>query len=168
MQGITEVASPHVQFILLSGGVISGIGKGLTASSLGVLLKCCGWRVTEINIDPYLNIDAGTMSPEHGDVFVLNDGGEVDLDLGNDERDLDVTISRDNNITMFMVGYCLEKSLYDARMVNKMCRHICHCRYERGMMTAMLCGFLHSCMLLLWNHYEGNGLWPCSLSWRRR
>lgn len=90
----------HVKFVLVSGGVISGIGKGLTASSLGVLLKCCGWRVTAIKIDPYLNIDAGTMSPfEHGEVFVLNDGGEVDLDLGNYERYLDITLSRDNNIT---------------------------------------------------------------------
>ena len=91
---------PQVKFVLVSGGVISGIGKGLTASSLGVLLKSCGWRVTAIKIDPYLNIDAGTMSPfEHGEVFVLNDGGEVDLDLGNYERFLDVTLSKDNNIT---------------------------------------------------------------------
>lgn len=94
------MSTPQCKFILVSGGVISGIGKGLTASSLGVLLKCCGWRVTAIKIDPYLNIDAGTMSPfEHGEVFVLNDGGEVDLDLGNYERYLDVTLSRDNNIT---------------------------------------------------------------------
>eukprot|EP00177_Eucheuma_denticulatum_P007952 GFKZ01014476.1.p1 GENE.GFKZ01014476.1~~GFKZ01014476.1.p1 ORF type:complete len:634 (-),score=88.55 GFKZ01014476.1:153-2054(-) len=90
----------HVKFVLVSGGVISGIGKGLTASSLGVLLKCCGWRVTAIKIDPYLNTDAGTMSPfEHGEVFVLDDGGEADLDLGNYERFLDVTLNRDNNIT---------------------------------------------------------------------
>lgn len=95
-----DVETPHVKFVLVSGGVISGIGKGLTASSLGVLLKCCGWRVTAIKIDPYLNTDAGTMSPfEHGEVFVLNDGGEADLDLGNYERFLDVTLSRDNNIT---------------------------------------------------------------------
>lgn len=100
MQNRADSSTPHVKFILVSGGVISGIGKGLTASSLGVLLKCCGWRVTAIKIDPYLNIDAGTMSPfEHGEVFVLNDGGEVDLDLGNYERFLDVTLSRDNNIT---------------------------------------------------------------------
>ncbi len=91
---------PPVKFILVSGGVISGIGKGLTASSIGVLMKCCGWRVTAIKIDPYLNIDAGTMSPfEHGEVFVLTDGGEVDLDLGNYERFLDVKLSKDNNIT---------------------------------------------------------------------
>lgn len=95
-----STSSSQVKFLLVSGGVISGIGKGLTASSLGVLLKCCGWRVTAIKIDPYLNLDAGTMSPfEHGEVFVLNDGGEVDLDLGNYERFLGITLSRHNNIT---------------------------------------------------------------------
>ncbi|CAG8487187.1 14815_t:CDS:10 [Dentiscutata erythropus] len=89
-----------MKYILVSGGVISGIGKGIFASSLGVLLKTIGLRVTAIKIDPYMNIDAGTMSPiEHGEVFVLNDGGEVDLDLGNYERFLDVTLTRDNNIT---------------------------------------------------------------------
>jgi len=89
-----------MKYILVSGGVISGIGKGVIASSTGVLLKTLGLRVTAIKIDPYLNIDAGTLSPlDHGEVFVLNDGGEVDLDLGNYERFLDVTLSRDNNIT---------------------------------------------------------------------
>ena len=89
-----------MKYVLVSGGVVSGIGKGLTASSIGVLFKSCGWRVTSIKIDPYVNVDAGTMSPyEHGEVYVLNDGGEVDLDLGNYERFLDVQLSRDNNIT---------------------------------------------------------------------
>ncbi|KAK9718467.1 CTP synthase ura7 [Basidiobolus ranarum] len=89
-----------VKYILVSGGVISGIGKGIIASSTGLLLKTLGLRVTAIKIDPYLNIDAGTLSPlDHGEVFVLDDGGEVDLDLGNYERFLDVTLSRENNIT---------------------------------------------------------------------
>jgi len=79
---------------------VSGLGKGVTASSIGVVLKACGLRVTTIKIDPYLNTDAGTMSPfEHGEVFVLDDGGEVDLDLGNYERFLDIKLTRDNNIT---------------------------------------------------------------------
>ena len=90
----------EMKYVLVSGGVVSGIGKGLTASSLGVLFKSCGWRCTSIKIDPYVNTDAGTMSPfEHGEVYVLNDGGEVDLDLGNYERFLDVELCRDNNIT---------------------------------------------------------------------
>ena len=82
------------------GGVASGIGKGITISSIGVLLKAMGFRVTSIKIDPYLNVDAGTMSPfEHGEVFVLKDGGEGDLDLGNYERFLDIELTKDHNIT---------------------------------------------------------------------
>ncbi|UZJ53351.1 hypothetical protein CBS101457_002671 [Exobasidium rhododendri] len=89
-----------MKYIVVSGGVISGIGKGVIASSTGLLLKTLGLKVTSIKIDPYMNIDAGTMAPtEHGEVYVLNDGGEVDLDLGNYERYLDVTLSRENNIT---------------------------------------------------------------------
>ncbi|PAA74045.1 hypothetical protein BOX15_Mlig028419g1, partial [Macrostomum lignano] len=90
----------NIKYILVTGGVISGIGKGIISSSLGTLLKACGYRVTSIKIDPYINIDAGTFSPyEHGEVYVLDDGAEVDLDLGNYERYLDVTLHRDNNIT---------------------------------------------------------------------
>lgn len=89
-----------MKYVLVTGGVVSGLGKGVTASSIGVLLKACGLRVTSIKIDPYLNTDAGTMSPfEHGEVFVLDDGGEVDLDLGNYERFLQIKLTRDNNIT---------------------------------------------------------------------
>ncbi|KAL0743830.1 hypothetical protein Bca4012_085343 [Brassica carinata] len=89
-----------MKYVLVTGGVVSGLGKGVTASSIGLLLQACGLRVTSIKIDPYLNTDAGTMSPfEHGEVFVLDDGGEVDLDLGNYERFLDSTLTRDNNLT---------------------------------------------------------------------
>ncbi|KAK9014750.1 hypothetical protein V6N11_005895 [Hibiscus sabdariffa] len=97
----TEVGNmKKMKYVLVTGGVVSGLGKGVTASSIGLLLKACGLRVTCIKIDPYLNNDAGTMSPfEHGEVFVLDDGGEVDLDLGNYERFLDVKLTRDNNIT---------------------------------------------------------------------
>ncbi|XP_042389580.1 CTP synthase-like isoform X2 [Zingiber officinale] len=89
-----------MKYVLVTGGVVSGLGKGVTASSIGLLLKECGLRITAIKIDPYLNTDAGTMSPfEHGEVFVLDDGGEVDLDLGNYERFLDIKLTSDNNIT---------------------------------------------------------------------
>ena len=81
-------------------GVLSGLGKGVTASSIGVLLKSAGLKITSVKIDPYLNSDAGTMSPfEHGEVFVLDDGGEVDLDLGNYERFLDINLAKNNNLT---------------------------------------------------------------------
>ncbi|CAD6191561.1 unnamed protein product [Caenorhabditis auriculariae] len=93
-------SSKPVKYILVTGGIISGVGKGIISSSLGVLLKNNGYKVTAIKIDPYLNEDAGIFSPyEHGEVFVLDDGGEVDLDLGNYERFLNIRMTRDNNIT---------------------------------------------------------------------
>lgn len=89
-----------MKYIVVTGGVVSGLGKGVTISSMGKLLQASGLRVTAIKIDPYLNVDAGTMSPfEHGEVFVLNDGGESDLDLGNYERFLDITLTSDHNLT---------------------------------------------------------------------
>jgi len=89
-----------MKYIFVTGGVISGLGKGITSSSIGRLLKSRGVKVTAIKIDPYLNIDAGTMNPfEHGEVFVLDDGGEVDLDLGNYERFLDISTTSNHNIT---------------------------------------------------------------------
>eukprot|EP00500_Bicosoecida_sp_ms1_P005278 CAMPEP_0203821368 /NCGR_PEP_ID=MMETSP0115-20131106/42942_1 /ASSEMBLY_ACC=CAM_ASM_000227 /TAXON_ID=33651 /ORGANISM="Bicosoecid sp, Strain ms1" /LENGTH=558 /DNA_ID=CAMNT_0050730389 /DNA_START=39 /DNA_END=1712 /DNA_ORIENTATION=- len=89
-----------MKYVVVSGGVVSGLGKGISISSLGVLLKASGLRVSSLKIDPYLNVDAGTMSPfEHGEVFVLDDGGEADLDLGNYERFLNVRLSREHNIT---------------------------------------------------------------------
>ncbi|MHB8584994.1 MAG: glutamine hydrolyzing CTP synthase [Thermoplasmatota archaeon] len=89
-----------MKFVVVTGGVLSGLGKGITTSSIGRLLKARGLSVTAIKIDPYVNVDAGTMNPfEHGEVFVLDDGGEVDQDLGNYERFLDVPMTRPNNIT---------------------------------------------------------------------
>lgn len=89
-----------MKYIVVTGGVISGIGKGIVTSTMGALLKACKINVTAIKIDPYINIDAGTFSPyQHGEVFVLNDGCEVDLDLGNYERFLEVELTRNNNIT---------------------------------------------------------------------
>jgi CTP synthase len=92
--------------VIVCGGVMSGIGKGVIAASTGLLLKQLGLNVTCIKIDPYLNVDAGTMSPfEHGEVYVLNDGGEVDLDLGFYERFLDKSFTRDNNLTTGKIYY---------------------------------------------------------------
>jgi CTP synthase len=89
-----------VKYIFITGGVMSGLGKGITAASIGRILKNRGYGVTAVKIDPYLNIDAGTMNPaQHGEVFVLKDGGEVDLDLGNYERFLDIDLTSSHNIT---------------------------------------------------------------------
>ncbi len=88
------------KFIFVTGGVMSGLGKGITAASTGRLLKNAGLDVTAVKIDPYLNVDAGTMNPyQHGEVYVLKDGGEVDLDLGNYERFLDIDMTSDHNVT---------------------------------------------------------------------
>ena len=95
-----KYSSNRVKYIVVTGGVLSGLGKGVITSSLGRILRSHGLKVTAIKIDPYINVDAGTMSPfEHGEVFVLDDGGEVDLDLGNYERFIDITLTKDNNIT---------------------------------------------------------------------
>ncbi|MEM3811559.1 MAG: CTP synthase, partial [Thermoplasmata archaeon] len=89
-----------MKFIIVTGGVISGLGKGVTTSSIGKILQARNLKVTAIKIDPYINYDAGTMNPyQHGEVFVLDDGGEVDLDLGNYERFLNINLTRENNIT---------------------------------------------------------------------
>jgi len=88
------------KFIFVTGGVMSGLGKGITAASTGRLLANAGFDVTAVKIDPYLNVDAGTMNPfQHGEVYVLKDGGEVDLDLGNYERFLDIDMTSEHNVT---------------------------------------------------------------------
>jgi CTP synthase len=88
------------KYIFVTGGVVSSLGKGIATSSIGALLRARGYAVTAVKIDPYINVDAGTMRPyEHGEVFVTDDGAETDLDIGTYERFLDVDLSRGNNIT---------------------------------------------------------------------
>lgn len=90
----------QTKYIFVTGGVVSGLGKGITAASLGRLLKARGLKVTIQKFDPYINFDPGTMSPyQHGEVFVTEDGGETDLDLGHYERFIDENLTIDNNIT---------------------------------------------------------------------
>ena len=88
------------KYIFVTGGVVSSLGKGITAASLGRLLKNRGFNVTIQKFDPYINIDPGTMSPyQHGEVFVTDDGAETDLDLGHYERFIDINLSKRSNIT---------------------------------------------------------------------
>lgn len=90
----------HTKFIFVTGGVVSSIGKGLAAASMGALLEARGLRVTNIKLDPYINVDPGTMSPyQHGEVFVTDDGAETDLDLGHYERFTRATMTKANNFT---------------------------------------------------------------------
>ncbi len=88
------------QFIFITGGVISGLGKGVAAASIGALLESMGHKISFIKLDPYLNVDPGTMNPfQHGEVFVTQDGIETDLDLGHYERFTNATIKKINNVT---------------------------------------------------------------------
>ncbi|HOF86747.1 MAG TPA: CTP synthase, partial [Armatimonadota bacterium] len=88
------------KYVFVTGGVVSSLGKGLTTACLGRLLRDRGFTVSIIKIDPYLNVDAGTMNPhQHGEVFVTDDGAETDLDLGHYERFVDINLSANSSIT---------------------------------------------------------------------
>src|SRR5438309_2601659 len=91
-------------YVFVTGGVVSSIGKGITTACLGRLLRNRGFNVTMMKLDPYLNVDAGTMNPyQHGEVFVTDDGAETDLDLGHYERFVDISLSRASNVTTGLI-----------------------------------------------------------------
>jgi len=101
---MAKTRKKHIKYIFVVGGVMSGVGKGITTSSIGKILQAYGLGITAFKIDPYINVDAGTMNPtEHGEVFVLKDGYETDQDMGNYERFLNIELSRDNYMTTGMV-----------------------------------------------------------------
>ena len=88
------------KYIFVTGGVVSGLGKGITAASIGMMLKAKGLKVIAQKLDPYINMDPGTMSPyQHGEVFVTEDGAETDLDLGHYERFIDENLNKYSNLT---------------------------------------------------------------------
>ena len=90
----------RTKFIFITGGVLSSLGKGLSASAIGALLESRGLRVVNLKMDPYINVDPGTMSPfQHGEVFVTDDGAETDLDLGHYERFITTRMKKSNNFT---------------------------------------------------------------------
>ena len=94
------------KYIFFTGGVVSSVGKGVTAAALGRLLKARGFSVTAQKLDPYINFDPGTMSPyQHGEVFVTDDGAETDLDLGHYERFIDISLNQASNVTTGRVYY---------------------------------------------------------------
>src|SRR5665648_960520 len=94
------------RYIFITGGVVSSLGKGLASAALGALLQARGYKVRLRKLDPYLNVDPGTMSPyQHGEVFVTDDGAETDLDLGHYERYVEENITRESNITSGSVYY---------------------------------------------------------------
>ena len=96
----------ETKYIFVTGGVVSSLGKGIATASMGLLLKSYGLNVTLQKIDPYINVDPGTMNPyQHGEVYVTEDGAECDLDLGHYERFLNNPLTRDNNITTGQIYY---------------------------------------------------------------
>jgi len=102
----TKNPAGRTKFIFITGGVLSSLGKGLTAASTGALLECRGLKVTLQKLDPYINVDPGTMNPfQHGEVFVLDDGAETDLDLGHYERYTSARLGRRNNLTTGQIYY---------------------------------------------------------------
>ena len=116
------ISKSSPKYIFVCGGVLSGLGKGIVTASIGLLLKSCGYKVNLFKIDPYLNVDAGTMRPaEHGEVFVTDDGGEIDQDLGNYERFLNQSFGKENNLTsgkIFSTIIANERSMkYEGRDV---------------------------------------------------
>ena len=97
---MTDEIRPPTKYIFVTGGVVSSLGKGIAAASLAALLEARGLKVTLLKLDPYINVDPGTMSPfQHGEVFVTDDGAETDLDLGHYERFVRTPVSQRNNFT---------------------------------------------------------------------
>lgn len=118
--------------VFVTGGVVSSLGKGITAASLGRLLKSRGYKVTMQKADPYLNVDPGTMSPfQHGEVFVTEDGYESDLDLGHYERFIDENLTRDSNFTTgatykSLIARRASRRLFGRYRAGDSSRHQCH------------------------------------------
>src|SRR3989344_5386258 len=98
------MALKNHKYVFIIGGVMSGVGKGIASSSIGLILQTLGYKVNPVKVDPYLNVDAGTMNPtEHGEIFVLDSGLETDQDLGNYERFMNLNLSPEDYITSGMV-----------------------------------------------------------------
>ena len=125
------------KYIFVTGGVVSGLGKGITAASIGRLLKARGLKVASQKLDPYINVDPGTMSPyQHGEVYVTEDGAETDLDLGHYERFIDEDLNRFSNLTTGKVYsnvisfrvHALECGIRVAKNRN----FLCLCRHKDG------------------------------------
>ncbi|KYK22133.1 CTP synthetase [Thermoplasmatales archaeon SM1-50] len=116
-----------VNYIIVTGGVVSGLGKGITTASIGKILVSHGYKVTAIKIDPYINFDAGTLRPtEHGEVWVTEDGGEIDQDLGHYERFLDINIPKCNNITTGQVYRAVIEKERNGKYLGKTVQPIPH------------------------------------------
>ncbi len=127
MPGSIFLLIEMVNYIIVTGGVISGLGKGITTASIGKILENHGYKVTAMKIDPYINFDAGTLRPtEHGEVWVTEDGGEIDQDLGHYERFLDINIPKCNNITTGQVYSAVIEKERNGKYLGKTVQPIPH------------------------------------------
>ena len=130
--------------IFVTGGVVSGLGKGITAASLGRLLKARGFKVASQKLDPYMNVDPGTMSPlQHGEVFVTNDGAETDLDLGHYERFIDEDLSKFSNLTSGKVYWNVLQKERNGEYLGRTVQIIPH-------VTDEIKNFIYSCGGYFW------------------
>ena len=129
-----------VKYVFVTGGVVSGLGKGITAASLGRLLKARGYKVTMQKFDPYINIDPGTMNPiQHGEVFVTEDGTETDLDLGHYERFIDENLDKNSNVTTGKVYWSvLQKNAAEISAVERYRSSLISPMRSRAVSTAIL------------------------------
>ncbi|MCY0883217.1 MAG: CTP synthase, partial [Acidianus infernus] len=115
------------KFVIVTCGVLSSVGKGTVAASIGLLLKARGYKISVVKVDPYINVDAGTMNPYmHGEVFVTDDGAETDLDLGHYERFLDINMSKHNNITAGKVYFEVIKKEREGKYLGQTVQIIPH------------------------------------------
>ena len=115
------------RFIFVTGGVVSSLGKGIASASIGAILESKGYSVTVIKMDPYFNVDPGTMSPfQHGEVFVTEDGTEIDLDLGHYERFINHKCTRKNNFTAGKIYYSVLKKERKGEYLGKTVQVIPH------------------------------------------
>lgn len=122
-----NILNKKTKIIIVTGGVFSSLGKGIASSSIGALLKCFGFNVMMMKFDPYLNVDAGTMSPEqHGEVFVTYDGNETDLDIGNYERFLNIELPKESNVTAGKIYYETLKKERDGQYLGSTIQVIPH------------------------------------------
>lgn len=134
------MAKINTKYIFVTGGVVSGLGKGITAASLGRLLKCRGFKIAAQKLDPYMNVDPGTMNPfQHGEVFVTDDGAETDLDLGHYERFIDENLNRYSNVTSGRVNFNVLNKERSGRYLGQtvqiiphITNEIKHCIYRVG------------------------------------
>src|SRR6187551_1935914 len=119
------------KYLFFTGGVVSSVGKGVTAAALGLLLKERGFKIAVQKLDPYINVDPGTMSPyQHGEVYVLDDGAETDLDLGHYERFTHTKLSRFNNLTSGQVYQSVLNNEREGKYLGKTVQVIPHVTNE--------------------------------------